>query len=241
MKSLIYSVVLVLTLFGNTVNAQTNDSIKSSVNLGVDLMSRYVWRGLDYGAAPSVQPYIEYAHKSGFAVGYWGAMSTRGNYSEVDLYAKYTIKGFSLIATDYFFPTDGIPTAKSLEYFNYKKGTTGHLIEGALQFKGGENFPISLLVATTLHGADLDANGAQRYSTYAELGYAFNCCGNKFDTFMGLTPAQGLYGSSFGVVNLGFTTYKSIKITDNFSLPLKVSLITNPQTSNIYLVAGFTF
>jgi hypothetical protein len=241
MKKLIYSAVLMLNFFESTAYSQNQDSVKSTINIGVNLMSRYVWRGLDFGASPSIQPYIEYANKSGFTIGSWGAVSTRGNYSEVDLYAKYTLKGFSLIGTDYFFPTDGIPTSTSLEFYKYKKGQTGHLIEGSLQYKGGDNFPISLLVGTILHGADLDVNGKQHFSTYAKLGYTVKCCGNKFDTFIGMTPTQGLYGSSFGVVNLGLAAYKAIKISDKFDLPLKASLITNPQTSNIFLVVGITF
>jgi hypothetical protein len=238
MKKLIYAIVLVVTFVGSTVKAQNQDSVKSTINMGVDLMSRYIWRGLDFGASPSIQPYIEYANKCGFTVGYWGAMSTRGNYSEVDLYAKYTIKGFSIIGTDYFFPSDGVPESPSLKYFNYKKSTTGHLLEGSLQYKGG---PISLLVGTTFYGADLDSKGAQRYSTYAEVGYSFNCCGTKFDSFIGMTPTQGLYGNSAGVVNLGLTTYKAVKISDKFDLPVKASLITNPQNGNIFLVLGFSF
>lgn len=242
MKRLIYSAILVLTILGNAANAQTTtpEEKKSTINIGADLMSRYVWRGLDYGASPSVQPYIEYAHKSGFTLGYWGAMSTLGTYSEVDLYAKYAVKSVTFIATDYFFPKDGIPATKSFEYLNYKKATTGHLIEGSVQYKGGDNCPLSLLLGTVLYGADQKSNGDLRYSTYAELGYTFKCNGSNFDTFMGLTPSNGLYGTSFGVVNMGITGYKTIKLTDKFELPVKASIIANPQTSNIYLVFGIT-
>ncbi len=242
MVRLIYSTALVLTILGYAANAQTTtpEEKKSTINVGADFMSRYVWRGLDYGASPSVQPYIEYAHKSGFTVGYWGAMSTKGTYSEVDLYAKYAIKSVTFIATDYFFPTDGIPSTKSLEFLNYKKATTGHLIEGSVQYKGGDNFPLSLLLGTVLYGADQKSNGDLRYSTYAELGYTFKCNDSKFDTFMGITPSDGLYGTSFGVVNMGITGYKSIKISDKFELPVKASIIANPQTSNVYLVFGIT-
>jgi len=48
----------------------------------------------------------------------------------------------------------------------------------------------------------------------------------------------GFYGSSFGVVNLGITATKKIKITKDFSLPLKASFITNPQAENIFFVVG---
>ncbi len=107
------------------------------------------------------------------------------------------------------------------------------------------------MLATNFYGADahkMKADGSQggiQYSTYAEVSYAFKYA----DVFMGtnLTNVDrsrgesGFYGDYLGVVNIGITTTKDIKITNDFSLPLKVSLITNPQAQRIFLVAGFSF
>jgi hypothetical protein len=82
------------------------------------------------------------------------------------------------------------------------------------------------LLATNFYGSDpirLNTDGTRKdiqYSTYAELGYAFK----KFDAFIGFNltnPEEnsgetGFYGDTFGVVNLGITTNRNVKITKNF-------------------------
>lgn len=217
-------------------------------SISCDLMSRYVWRGTDYGASPSIQPGVEYSIK-GFTVGTWGAFTTNlPGVQEVDLYASYTIKELvTITVTDYFFPDE----INGYKYFNYGDTTTGHVFEGALAFNGTEKVPISFLIATNFYGADArrmkddGSLGGLQYSTYAELGYSFK----YVDLFMGFnctTPdtkkgETGYYGDSFGVVNLGATFSKNIAITDRFSLPLVASLITNPQAERIYLVVGLSF
>jgi hypothetical protein len=60
------------------------------------------------------------------------------------------------------------------------------------------------------------------------------------DAFVGFTPASGLYCDKAGVVNLGISAVRKIAVTDKFELPLKASLITNPQAQNIYFVIGIT-
>lgn len=219
--------------------------------INVDLMSRYVWRGQDFGAAPSIQPSLSYS-KWGFTIGAWGAYTfnnVNSNVQEVDLYLSYSFleSMFSLTVTDYFFPAEMV----DYNYFDYKDLTTGHVFEGAIAFNGTEKLPLSVMLATNFYGSDArrvnddGSIGSLQYSTYAELGYSFN----YFNVFMGFnltTPdldkgESGYYGDSFGVVNLGLSTSKQIKITENFSLPLSLALITNPQKEKIYFVAGFNF
>lgn len=246
------TLLFILILTGNVwLLAQEKPS---KVNVAVDLMSRYVWRGLDYGASPSIQPTLSLIHKN-FEIGTWGAISTQGTYSEVDIYAKYSLKRFSLIATDYFFPEEIVPVEHQHKYFNYNNNSTGHVYETALQYKGSENFPVSILASTLIYGADkkfdkyeidlvtsdTTSKYINNYSTYFELGYSAAIAGNNVDLFMGFTSDKGFYGTSAGIVNLGLTGYRKIKITDSFELPLKISVITNPQVSNIYFVAGFSF
>lgn len=216
------------------------ESSKSEISIGADLYSRYVWRGLDFGSAPSIQPTFEYSHSSGFTVGCWGAFSTTGTYNEVDLYVGYEIKGFSITLTDYFFPVSTVPAQNFEKYFNYDNATTGHLFEGTIGWEGPDNFPLTLLAGAFVYGGDKDANGKQNYSSYAELGYTFSTKAGKLQPFMGFTPSEGLYGNTMGFVNIGLSTEKEIKLSEAFSLPVSASVITNPQASNIYFVIGFS-
>lgn len=57
---------------------------------------------------------------------------------------------------------------------------------------------------------------------------------------MGITPMAGAYGIKGGLVNCGVTGYRTIKITDKFELPVKASLISNPQASKLFFVFGVT-
>jgi hypothetical protein len=242
-----FALIAVISMISMQSFAQ-DDEKGSPFSLSLDLMSRYVWRGTDYGAGPSIQPGVEYS-KGGFAVGAWGAYTFNKSASqEFDLYACYTIKDmFTILVTDYFFPNE----VTGYNYFDYKESTTGHVFEGTLCFNGTDKVPLSVFVATNFYGADAKhinsdgSTGKIMYSTYAEVGYSFK----YVDVFMGVncTAADtaigetGYYGNSVGVVNLGATFSKSIKLGSKFSLPLTISVITNPQAEKVYLVGGFSF
>lgn len=254
MKNKIYflfSLTLILWLTGSlrTVSAQEKEC-KSKLDLSADIMSRYIWRGLNLGgSSPSIQPGLEYSCGN-LAIGAWGAYSFNHAITsqEADLYASYTIADlFNITATDYFLPSevDSIPN----HYFNYKKDETGHVFELSAKFLGTEKVPLSLMVATNIYGADAKkSNGNNQYSTYIELGYSFNVKETGCNAFLGFTPTKpdtqkgetGYYGNGPGVINLGITATKAIKVTDAFSLPVSASLITNPQAENIFLVFGIS-
>lgn len=218
-----------------------------NLDLKADIMSRYVWRGLQLGGAyPSIQPTLELS-KGDFAFGAWGAFSTNGLQSqEVDLYISYTFanKMFTATLYDYFFPSD----TADYNFFNYKKDETTHIIEASLKFNGTENLPLSLLLSTNIYGADArKANGNMVYSTYAELGYEFKIKETNISTFIGSSlnapgdDITGYYGNvKAGVINLGLTASKELAISDKFSLPLTTSLIFNPDAKKVFVVFGFT-
>jgi len=244
-KTRVFIITSLFIMLLGYVSAQSKDS--SKINISTDFVNRYIWRGLDYGKAPSIQPTFSYI-KGGFEIGAWGAFNFIGSYHELDPYAKYTLKNFSVILTDYFVHNEMNPNYT--RYFDYKSKTTNHTFEGALQFKGPEKFPVSIFVGTYFYGNDRkitpDSNDStktkieQNYSTYIELGYTVKCKGNTFDLFMGLTPQAGAYGNTFGVVNAGITGYKTIEVTKTFSIPVKVSVIANPQAEDLFFVVGFT-
>jgi len=206
-----------------------------------------------------------------FAIGAWGAYSLSGTQTgqEADLYISYTLKEIvSLTITDYFFPDE---TVARNSYFNYnmdwdkinsgEKDQTGHVVEAAISFNGTEKIPVSLMFAMNVWGADSRKYEEQAgtmvpedgivMSKYLELGYSTDVKGIAVDVFAGMTldnpevdkgePA-GFYGQeSWGVINLGLTLSKEIQITENYSLPIFGSLITNPEAENIFMVFGMSF
>jgi hypothetical protein len=228
--------LLILALFTSIIlhaqETENGEEKKASLQFSSDFMSRYVWRGTDFGRSPSIQPGLKYCN-GGLTIGSWGAFSINSDnvIQEVDLYASYTIGGMiGLTVTDYFFVDETNP--KNL-YFMYND-ITGHVYEGTLAFLGTEKIPFSLMCAYNFAGADKDK------STYIELGYNGSLKETAYSLFAGFTPAAGIYASEAGLVNVGIKASKAIEITDKFSLPVSVSLVANPTTENVYFVFGFT-
>ena len=72
---------------------------------------------------------------------------------------------------------------------------------------------------------------------YFELGYSFD----SFDVFAGIGNEAYSLNEEFDLVNIGLSSLRDIKITDKYSLPVKGSLILNPDLEQIHIVFGLTF
>ena len=240
---------------------ETKTAQPAAFSFGADVVSRYVWRGTDFGNSPAIQPNVSFS-VAGFKIGAWGSYSfgpyskkindsttmTVGNFVESDLSISYTLKGFTVMVTDYFFPNPLSPNVDN-NYFNYKNETTGHTFEASLSYAGPDKFPIQLYAGMHFYGDDKcqDSTGVcgagdkNNYSIYLEAAYQFTVKGIGVKPFIGGIPYESSwYGPSAGIVNLGVTVSKSIKITDSFSLPLYTSIITNPQSQSVFFVFGLT-
>ena len=239
-------VTAVILMSPEHLNAQS----KVAFNSGADIMSRYIWRGLNLGgSSPSIQPTLELTTGS-FTLGSWGAFSVSDGMTvqETDIYLSYTFREtFTVSVTDYFLPDEALTNNN---YFEYNQDKTGHILEVSASFNGTEKIPFNLMAAVNVWGADArKANGDLQHSTYLELGYNGNCRNMDYQLFMGFTPNSpdsesgetGFYGPYAGVINLGITVNREIAITDKFSLPVSSSLLINPQAENIFLVFGISF
>ena len=160
------------------------------VTIGADVVSRYVWRGTDYGNAAAVQPGIETA-VGPVTLGAWGSWSispgpadASGN--ECDLYASTTVGPVGLTLTDYFFPAyAGTDSLLNVDI---------HVFELSA---GADVGPVSILAAANVSGDDDN-------STYLELTYgAFS---------LGLGNGAYSTDGEFAPVSLGISASR-----DNFS------------------------
>ena len=116
---------------------------ESNFNIGVELTSKYIWRGLEYGNAPVLFGNLGYNYK-GFNAYVLGGYATNGSHSEVDLGVNYTYKWFTLGISDYFFPSE---VGKDDNYFNFKKNETRHSMEGYLTI-APQKLPVWLTLST---------------------------------------------------------------------------------------------
>ena len=175
--SIMYSLLVLSMLYGE-------------VTIGADVVSRYVWRGTDYGNAAAVQPGIETA-VGPVTLGAWGSWSispgpadASGN--ECDLYASTTVGPVGLTLTDYFFPAyAGTDSLLNIDI---------HVFELSA---GADVGPVSLLAAANVSGDDDN-------STYLELTYgAFS---------LGLGNGAYSTDGEFAPVSIGVSASR-----DNFS------------------------
>jgi len=244
MKKIILALFIISCI--KTVAQTASDSIpkasSSNIDIGVDIQSRYIWRGIQLGGnSPSAQPYIEFSTGK-FAIGAWGAYNLGGlsTGNEADLYVSYSVSdAFSLTVTDYFFPIDG----NFQGYFPYNKG---HVFEAMVSFAGTDKFPIGLSVATNFSGAikyDDGGNEKSAYSTYVEVNYSKTVGNVEYSLFAGAVFGDDnsyYLTDGSGLINLGLSVAKEIKLSGSFSLPINAALILNPDAENIYLTFGFS-
>jgi hypothetical protein len=210
------------------LNAQDEES-ESLFNVGLDFVSSYIWRGTKFGTGPAIQPSIELA-TGGFAVGGWGNYNfTSDEGAEADLYMSYTFDfGLSLGITDYYFP--------GTEYLDFSDSTGAHALELNLGY-AYEGFSVAANYFMNKAGSAGNEGG----DLYFELAYAFK----YFEIHLGAgdgwhTTEASADESDFNVCNIGITSSKDIKITDNFSLPLFGGVIWNPDAKQFHVVAGIS-
>lgn len=241
--------LVVLTSF---IPVSAQDDNNSNLSIGADLVSRYIWRGLNLGGSSAhIQPGIAYSFgDTGLEIGAWAsyslALSNAG--SELDLYVSYSpTPWLNLSLIDYYFPSDE-PFERN-DFFNYKNDETGHTLEAVVTVGGSDNLPLYATFGINLYGVDgVNENGEKYNAKYIEVGYSGAYRDYSYKAFAGAAPDDpktsqggvGWYGDKAGLINLGLTLGKDIEVAGK-NFPISASLITNPEAGNIYLVAGITF
>ncbi len=198
------------------------------LSLDLDIASRYVWRGFDFGDSPSIQPELSYTI-GGLEVGTWAAIATNGDPAgyEVDWFASYTVEtdagdlGFML--TDYTFPVPGMGDYLSSD---------AHFVEAGVEYSGIGGTPFSLFGGMFIHGDDDN-------SVYLEMAYDAEPVG----FFIGMTPGESAeYGTTGAeIINLGITTGKTVDISEGLSVDLTYDVILNPHAEDLFFLVTLSF
>ncbi len=208
-------------------------AVAQSFDLGADVVSRYVWRGTDYGESASIQPALSFS-SSGFEIGTWAsyAMNPEGApANEHDIWASFTAGALTFGVTDYYFPNLGVG------FFDFSgDGEGGHYIEPFLSLTGPSSFPLTFYAGYFAHN-DPDN------SVYLSASYPVAVDGIDLSLGVGASAVESaLYGTDgFGVIELNLAASKSIPVTEGFSLPLTVAYILNPYAEKSFLVVGLSF
>ncbi|MBN2596527.1 MAG: hypothetical protein JXR82_07040 [Marinifilaceae bacterium] len=231
------SIVLIgLLLVCGGVKADNLPS-KTRVNSSIDLVSRHLWRGFNSGTAPTIEPTLE-LQTGKFTVGAWGAYSFDESYQEIDLYLQYNTPLFQFSLFDFYCPA---PDFSNSKFFDFDSNESVHLFDVSAKYKGCAKFPISIMTSILFYGEmDRDENNDQKYSSYIELGYSNMIGGKKFSWAMGFTLYDGMYDDKANLVNASVTMYDKIKLSDQFSLPVRGGLTLNPVTEKLFLTFAIT-
>ena len=149
-------------------------------SIGADIVSNYIWRGQDLGNV-SLQPAISVSYK-GLSLSAWGSAGfDRNDTKEVDLTLGYSISGFSVSVTDYWF--DGGPG-----YFHYKDGFTNHTFEAQVGYDFG--FAAIDWYTNFAGNTGFNANGKKAYASYVCISAPFSFVGIDWEAEVELRRCQ---------------------------------------------------
>ena len=231
MKKIVFMAMMIATGF----SATAQDEIETTV--GADFVNQYIWRGQDLGDV-SLQPTLGIGYK-GLSITAWGSVGLSDflDTKEFDLTLAYTVGGFNIGITDYWFDAGLDPEGR---YFKYDAHGTNHVFEANVGYDFGF---ASLQAFTNFAGNDgTNKDGERAYSTYVELAAPFKLATVDWNAAVGVVPfATTSYGTTgFAVTNVSLKATKDIKVTDSFSIPVFGQVVANPCSQNAYLVFGFT-
>jgi len=228
---------IVLFVMGMVMSMTTHAQESVETTVSGDLVSSYIWRGLDAGSA-AIQPTLGVGYK-GLSLTAWGSygLVNPSDTKEFDLTLAYSIGGFNIGISDYWFSVGGDPKNR---YFMYEAHNTNHIFEGNIGYDFGF---ASLQWFTNFAGNDgVNKDGKRAYSSYMEVVVPFKLSAIEWTATAGAVPfATDFYGTTgFAVTNLSLRASKEIKVTDSFSIPIFGQVTANPCTQKAYLLLGLT-
>jgi len=208
----------IMVIAGVFVLAPLNN-IQAGFDLGADVVSRYIWRGTDFGNSASVQPYVSYGYGM-LEVGAWSSWAvTAPGANENDLYLSSSLGPVSFVLTDYYFP---VAQGTGSDFFDYDQSSGNHILEFGAGYGNG---PFSLF-------AGYNFWGDSENSVYLEGSYEFYSK-DKTQASLAVGAGNGFYLTSPDdtpdLVNVAITAARDI---------FSVSYILNPNASVSWMVFG---
>lgn len=196
----------------------------------VMFLSRHVWRGQRLGTAVSIEPSVT-ATAGRFSFNVWAALTPDNSYTEVDLIPSWQFDYFELSLLDYYNPIDG----ENNHYLKFDKTNNRHSVEVTLDNYEVEKQRLKWMAGTFILGDKNEETGNPYYSTYVEFSYPFTLWKIDMEPSAGFTPFRGYYADNFAFVSTAISFGKEIEFNKPFSIPLTLSFIHNPSTSDSFV------
>ena len=169
----------------------------AEVAVGVDAVSKYVWRGTAVGDGVAIQPSVDYALNAGsglFAeggttIGLWGSYSlVNGVSDEINIALAQTVGSATITVNDYYFPV-AAGTGAGNSFFEFADDG-GHALEVG----------VSVDVANASLFVGRFVSGATKDDTYAELSYPLS---DDLSLVLGVGDGALAAKGDFALVNAG--------------------------------------
>ena len=225
--------MVALAIIASTTAAKAQDNVETTI--GADVVNQYIWRGQELGSV-SLQPTLGVAYK-GLSLTAWGSigLSEPSDTKEFDITAAYSVGGFNIGVTDYWF------NSPSTRYFLYDSHKTSHVFEVNIGYDFG---PASIQWYTNFAGNDgVNKDGDRAYSSYFEVSAPFTFGGCDWTATVGAVPfASSFYSDAngFAVTNVSLKATKELKISDTFSVPVFAGIAANPSTEKAFFIFGLS-
>lgn len=223
-----------LTMCAANAAAQQEEQ-KFDVSGQVDIVSDYIWRGVDQMSGASVQPSLTVSYGN-LSLNAWGSQSltkwTDGGAKEFDINLSYSLGQFAVTLTDYWWSGIDQPYGH-YEHAHYFEATLSYALEGKV--------PLAMSWSTMFAGADddADADGDNYYSTYINFSLPVELkSGITLTPSVGITPWEGAYSSGAAVTDISLKASACLVETEKYSLPVFVQAIVAPDADRTYLLAG---
>jgi hypothetical protein len=241
-------------VFSTDARAQTDDDTPPvprdeeaaplvTLDAGVTLASRFIYRGLNLGEAPQIQPRLS-LYAENFELSLWSShpfaqpadqnvATPRGNnYREVLFWARYDIDlGEAGTLTPYVQNHYNPNVGKLFDFDDDGEGA--HVLQAQLMYGGPDSFPVDALVGYAFY------NDPGR-SVYLEGGYTFDAGVLDVRAFaggvVGKSPFNGVDEDEPAITNIGLAASRDLALSETYSVPVGVSFIFNPYLEDAYAV-----
>lgn len=234
---------LVALMVAPRLSAQEPSSVQqghgvSPFSLDLELVSRYVWRGLEFGEGATFFPKLAYTHGD-FTAYALGCTGLTGDYKEVNLALQYRLRDLTMtLANSYATTHAGLDD----QYLDLSPKTTRHSLDLRLMYEPSK-LPFWFFGSCFVYGNDKLSDGAQAYSSYLEVGYRKSFLPHQtFSVALGATPNKSFYtryAHTAALVNITLQYAVGLRL-GKINLPVSVAYTLNPQREKSYVYLSLT-
>lgn len=230
MKRKLY--IILFLLLATMLGARAQDSIVGSFEAALE--NHYFWRGQDYGGS-NARVTADVGWKGvHFELLGLALLSENNPANEINLSFYYEWNDLSFGLTDYWFDTD------NPNFFDFNVHKTGHVTEAFVEYDFGI---VDVAWYTNVLGKDFNEEGDREWASYLEITSGeLEWATIRWQGQVGIAPWASEYydNSHIAVTNLSLKASKEIVATDRLSVPVSLTLSTNPDHGRTYCILGIT-